>query len=151
MIFHLWERVLDLPLWWSQFLVLGGFGLIGTTKLIPFQQRELSSKFPFLPQWLWLLVGAWEISIPIVYFFLDQKAMAMELSFVVIGGIFYAVFATTSKFPRSHVRQSYGLMLFPGLVFALASVLICLHDGHSLKVAPFSLSIGALIGNLVTV
>lgn len=113
MLFHLWELILDLPPLWSQLLVFGGFILIGLTKFVPFQQRELISKFPFLPRWLWPVVGAWEILIPATYYLLNQKAIAVELSFVMIGGIFYAVLVTTSKFPRSHASQTYGLMLLP--------------------------------------
>lgn len=97
-------------------LRMGLFGLYavaGISKLIPSQQQDMKAKFPLLPDWICGTVAAWELGIVVVYNFLGAKNYALHMSFMVMGGAFYALLSQSTKHPISFARKTFGLGLIP--------------------------------------
>lgn len=102
----------QLPLRYLQFALYVIYGGAGISKLLPMQQKAMSKKFSSFPKWFWNAAAAWEVTIVALYA-LGLHIAALNMSYVVMGGVLYATVLTTKTMQVSLLQQTFGLAMIP--------------------------------------
>lgn len=97
---------------WARYVILMVFIPSGISKLIKFSQNEMDKMFSFLPSWVWPVCGIWELTMISLYL-MNRVQIAMMMSFVMYGGVFWAILSRGNKNPVSSMSQTYGLACIP--------------------------------------
>lgn len=135
---------------YAYYLLLIVFTLSGVVKFTEFYQNDAAKKFVSLPRWFWSVAAVWELLISATLY-LDQHLLALYLTFIILGGIYYALFSIKDVKGKTLVAQSFGLALIPASVCVLAGVIVTLH--HKFPLLPLFLSagVGVVVGKAVEV
>lgn len=117
---------------YAYYLLLIVFTLSGIVKFTEFYQNDAAKKFVSLPRWFWSIAAVWELLISATLY-LDQHLLALYLTFIILGGIYYALFFIKDVKGKTLVAQSFGLALIPVRHKHLSSLLLIVFTCYRLQ------------------